>query len=205
MNQILIAPPQAEPVGLAEAKAWLRLDTGVEDEAISTLLVAARQAVESAVRRALVTQGWRVTLDAWPFAGAGALDALVVARMGGRMRVDLQIAPLQSVSAIRVSDAGGQPQLLPASLWRLVGAPDRARIVFAAPPPNPGVTSEGIAIDLVAGYGAAGDVPAPLRQAILMLAADWYEHRGDDEARDAAPLPRRIAALLAPYRRGRLA
>lgn len=213
MNEILIAPPAGEPVTLAEAKAWLRMDTNAEDDLIATLIAAARRAVEAATRRALMTQSWRVALDAWPFSGDGALDALAVAHTAGRkqvqlqvhLQVDLRIAPLASVSAIRVTDSGGQQQLLPASLWRLAGAPDRARVVFSAAPPDPGVTGEGIAIDVVAGYGAAGDVPAPLRQAILMLVADWFEHRGDDDGANAAPMPRRVAALLAPYRRGRLA
>ena len=41
--------------------------------------------------------------------------------------------------------------------------------------------------------------------AILMLVADGFENRGDGEDARTAPLPKRVAALLAPYRRGRLA
>jgi uncharacterized phiE125 gp8 family phage protein len=193
MNRVLIAPPAGEPVALAEARAWLRVDSSDEDQAIAALIVAARETVEAATRRALVAQTWRLTLDDWPFAP------------GARAEMALPLAPLASVTAARVYDAGGQPQLLPSSLWRVVGAPDRARLIFTAQPPRPGVSASGVEIDCVAGYGAAADVPAPLRQAILMLAADWFENRGDGDDAPATPLPKRVAALLAPYRRGRLA
>jgi len=57
----------------------------------------------------------------------------------------------------------------------------------------------------VAGYGAtAAAVPAPLRQAVLRLAARWFEERGDVASCDAWGLPGPIAALIAPFRRGRL-
>jgi len=44
-------------------------------------------------------------------------------------------------------------------------------------------------------------VPAPLRQAVVMLVAHWFEHRGAvgfDQAGDVAPLG--FEALVAPYR-----
>ncbi len=193
MNRALIASPASEPVTLAEAKAWLRVDSSDEDQAIASLIVAARETVESATRRALIAQSWRLTLDDWPFT------------LLQRPDMALPLAPLASVAAVRVTDAGGQPQLAPSSLWRLVGPPDRARLAFAAQPPRAGVVAGGIEIDCVVGYGAAADVPAPLRQAILMLVADGFENRGDGEDARTAPLPKRVAALLAPYRRGRLA
>ena len=37
---------------------------------------------------------------------------------------------------------------------------------------------------LVAGYGAAADVPQELKHAMLLKIADLYEHRGGDEGFD---------------------
>ena len=55
---------------------------------------------------------------------------------------------------------------------------------------------------MTAGYGASSvDVPAPLRQAALMLVAHWYEHRGvvgHDQAGNVPP--QGFEALIAPYR-----
>ena len=53
MQSILIAPPAAEPVTLAEARSWLRVDTTDEDGAIASLISAAREIVEMTTRRAL--------------------------------------------------------------------------------------------------------------------------------------------------------
>jgi uncharacterized phiE125 gp8 family phage protein len=205
MDAIMIAPPAAEPVSLAEAKAWLRVDTTSEDAAIASLIGAARDAVEQATNRRLVTQSWRIVVDAWPFTqGAdGSLALLATRPSSGVREVALRIAPLVSVTAVRVYDSGGQPQILAASMWRLVGALDRRRLLFNAAPPAPGVPAGGIEIDVVAGFGAAGDVPAPLRQAVLELVAQGFENRGDADAQTG--LPKRVAMLLAPWRRGRLA
>ena len=41
MQSILIAPPAAEPVTLAEARTWLRVDVNDEDAAIGSLISAA--------------------------------------------------------------------------------------------------------------------------------------------------------------------
>lgn len=71
--------------------------------------------------------------------------------------------------------------------------------------PEIGRTHGAIEIDIAVGFGAtAAAVPAPLRQAVLRLAARWFEQRGDVAGRDAQALPVAIAALVAPFRRGRL-
>jgi uncharacterized phiE125 gp8 family phage protein len=45
-------------------------------------------------------------------------------------------------------------------------------------------------------------VPQPLRQAILMLAAHWFEHRSAvSEEGDEAATPLGFRTLVAPYRR----
>lgn len=206
MQSILIAPPAAEPVTLAEARSWLRVDTTDEDEAITSLIAAAREIVERTTRRALVTQSWRIVMDAWPTEGVDrswtVLSTRPLAMVGD---ITLSLAPVQSVAAIRVYDSVGAPQTLPASTWRLVAAPERARIVFAVAPPQPTASVAGIEIDVVAGYGDPQDTPAPLRHAILSLVSYWFDNRGDVATADVGSLPPRAAALIAPFRRGRLA
>ncbi len=64
--------------------------------------------------------------------------------------------------------------------------------------PSPGVPTGGVRIDYTAGYGVGESaVPGPLRQAILQLVADGFEHRSD------APLSM-IEPWIAPFRRVRL-
>ena len=67
---------------------------------------------------------------------------------------------------------------------------DPPRIFFLDTPP-PGRSRHGIAVDFRAGYGAlAEDVPAPLRLAIKVIVARWFENRGDVAGSNLPPKPR---------------
>ena len=162
MTPMLLTPPATEPILLADAKAWLRIDTTAEDDSVSMLITAARLIVESTTRKMLLTQVWRLVGDAWP--------------QGNLIRIPL--APLRGVVAIRVLDATGAAQVVAPALYVVDASPDGARILFTASPPPPGQAIAGIQIDVSVGYGAAAaSVPEPLRQAMRMLVARWYENR----------------------------
>jgi uncharacterized phiE125 gp8 family phage protein len=186
MIPILIGGPAVEPVSLAEMRAHLRLDHDAEDDLVAGLTKAARLMVEACSRKILVEQHWRVVLDRWP------RDGVLV----------LPLAPLIAVDRVRVADAEGVETDLPAASYDADLLSDPPRLVVAAPP-EPGRPRRGIAIDLRAGFGAAPeDVPAPLRLAVKILAARWFENRGDIAG--AQTLPPEALALIAPFRRPRL-
>jgi uncharacterized phiE125 gp8 family phage protein len=187
MPSILLTPPAVEPLSLDDAKAYLRVANTDDDDLIAALIAAARGHVEAATRRALITQTWRLSLDAWPASG----------------RMAVLPAPLQSVAAARVYDLGGNAQAI--DLQGFVPDAVSAPGVISFVPwsmPMPGRDHGGIEIDVVVGYGAAAsDVPAPLTLALRQLIAHWYENRGV-VASDSGdrPLPANVAALVAPYR-----
>jgi uncharacterized phiE125 gp8 family phage protein len=189
MSPILIAGPAVEPVALAEAKTFLRVDGEAEDALVASLLAGAREALELATRRAFIAQTWRLHLDWWPQGKA----------------VRLPLAPVLSVVAVRITPASGPAAVLDPGLYRLDVAADPPRLLVGAAAPEPGVTAGGIEIDARYGFGAAaGDVPAPIRLAIQRLAAFWFEQRGD-EIGAARGLPGDVQALVAPFIRARLA
>ncbi len=66
MSPILIAPPAVEPLTLAEAKLYLKLDGDDEDELVARLIAAARLLVEAASGRQLIAQTWRLAFARWP-------------------------------------------------------------------------------------------------------------------------------------------
>jgi uncharacterized phiE125 gp8 family phage protein len=191
MIPLIVNGPAIEPVALADAKKWLKLETNDDDDVVGALITAARLMVEAQIRRMLITQTWRLIYDCWP---------------NGR-RIKVPLAPFQSLTAMRVYDAAGVAQAVSASLYYVDSAPDAARIIFGGPPQNPGRNAAGVEIDIVVGYGATPEsVPEPLRQAIRTLVTDWYENRGDADAGDMAnALPSSVRALVAPYQRPRLA
>lgn len=187
MTAALITGPALEPVSLADVKAHLRVDGDDDDLLLQAAIVSARYHVETLTRRFLIEQTWRVYLDAWP-----------------RKRiVRLPPAPLISVDAVTVYDANGDPQTVDPDDYEVDTAAVPGRVILAAAAPAPAARAvNGIEIDVTVGYGPSSvDVPAALRQAVLMLVTHWYEHRGavgHDLAVLVAPLG--FEALVAPYR-----
>ncbi|WP_244512463.1 head-tail connector protein [Filomicrobium insigne] len=184
---VLQSGPASEPVSVEEAKGYLRIDGNSEDALVSSLILTSRLHVEAALGVALITQDWRLVLDHWPRSGA----------------VRLPLRPLQSVNAVRVFDAdGGHATVDPARyVVDTAGTPARL-IATVAGWPKPTRVGNGIEIDLTAGYGGAlEDVPEPIRQALLLLVAHWYEHRDPIEiGSDGVAIPASVSRLLKPYR-----
>ena len=182
MPAILLVPPAAEPLSLAETKLFLRVAHDDDDAVIAALIAAARGHVEALTRRALLLQTWRLVLDAWPADG----------------RVSPRIGPLRTLVAARVFDAAGTTHAVDTQSFVL----DAAANVIASPCwalPAPGRSLAGIELDVQCGFGATpADVPEPLRQAIRLLAAHWYENRA--LVGHATLLPAGVGALVAPYR-----
>lgn len=189
MTPIVLSPPASEPVTLAQARAFLKLDDTSEDELLGSLITAARLMVEAASGRILIDQSWRLVFDRWPADGA----------------IRLPLSPVSAISAARVYDVLGVAQPVAEGSLVLDAACDPPVMRTVGELPEIGRQRGAIEIDLVAGFGQQPDgVPAPLRQAVLRLAARWFEQRGDVASRDAEALPKDIALLIAPYRRARL-
>jgi uncharacterized phiE125 gp8 family phage protein len=188
MTLILVTGPATEPLTLAEAKSWLRVDGTTEDGLIQSLITSARLAVEAATNRLLIAQQWRWSFDAWPDAGF----------------VFLPLTPVRAISRIRVVDALGGSVDVASSLYRLDAGLDRARLGLGASLPQPAAPGGSVWIDISAGYGDATAVPEPLRLAMRQLVARWFATRGDEEP-GVPGLPASASALLAPYRVRRLA
>jgi uncharacterized phiE125 gp8 family phage protein len=187
MPSILLTGPAAEPVTLAEAKLFLRVEHDDDDDLIEALIAGSRIYIEAQTHRALITQSWRLVRDAWP--DNGRLAVLPV--------------PLASIVAARTYDSGGTAHTFDTAAFTLDKASAPAVLAFAPGAlPVPGRGTAGIEVDITAGYGAsAASVPEPLRQAIRLLTAHWYENRGAVTlGSEAARMPLTVAALIAPYR-----
>jgi uncharacterized phiE125 gp8 family phage protein len=192
MAIIMTSGPVVEPITLAEAKLHLRVDTTTEDALISSLILTSRLHVETALDLALITQNWSMFLDAWPS------DPIIA----------LPLRPVQSITGVRLYTDDGAYETIAPSRYALDGGSTPARLVRrdTSTFPKPKRIANGIEIAFTAGYGNAPiDVPAPIRHAIQLLIAHWYEHR---EIVDAEPssvrIPYLVSSLLTPYRMVRL-
>jgi uncharacterized phiE125 gp8 family phage protein len=182
MSALLLTPPASEPLTLVEAKAFLRVEHGDDDDVITALIAAARQHVEAMTRRALLLQTWRFTLDAWPPSECFAP----------------RIGPLTMLAAARIYDTGGDTHAIDTEQFVI----DRGANVIVAPClaiPVPGRAKAGLELDVICGFGAAAEhVPGDLRQALRMLIAQWYDNRV--ATGEGAMAPAGMRALIAPYR-----
>ena len=190
MPLTLLIPPAQEPVTLADMKAWLRMDGIDEDGLINALIYSARLSIETITAKALITQTWRVVLDQWPMVPI----------------VDVPLAPLQRLAAARVYNTDGSTTALTVSDFYVeTSAKQQPRLALLKRQPPPMVPISGIELDIVTGYGDDGtSVPEPLKLAVKMLVAFWFENRGDEPTGVPLKWPDEISRLLAPYQMRRL-
>jgi uncharacterized phiE125 gp8 family phage protein len=132
----------------------------MDNPSLSLMLVAARQRIESFLRRSLITQTWEVILD-W-----------------GPAWVELPRPPLQSVTSITVTGLDQNPITAnPVTYFVNVRAGLVGLVPAAIWPVH--ITPAGWQCTYVAGYGdQPEDVPAAIRLAILNVTASLYENRG---------------------------
>ena len=191
MNLVLTAPPAIEPVTVEEAKAYLRIDHGHEDAVLASLITASRLHIETALNLALVSQRWLWQFDRWPKSYI----------------VELPLRPVQSIESVRVKIDDDRETLLSSDYYILECTNQSAQLISQSGIwPQPSVPRGGIEIEFIAGFGEASElVPAPIRQALLMLVAHWYENREPvSVGQSASQIPDTVSALLMPYRKVRL-
>jgi uncharacterized phiE125 gp8 family phage protein len=159
----LVTPPTKEPVSLTELKEHARIEHTDDDPILERLIIAAREFVERATRRALMTQTWKVTLDNFPDGD-----------------IELARPPLISVLTVVYEDTAGVTQTFPASSYyvdnkSIVG---RVSLEDGYVWPSTEARIATVVVSYIAGYGSdEASVPQSLRLAVMMLATHWYEHR----------------------------
>lgn len=196
---ILTAQTQ-EPVSLAEAKAQCRVTAADEEGLIAGFLLAARTHCEDYVRRTFSTQTWVMTLDGnWPT----VFDSACVTN---HTRIVLPRPPAQSVTSVTYVDTTGTTQTLPSNQYQFSKGDICAYIdqAFGVSWPAVRMQPDSIAVTWVAGYGGnPSNLPEPIRQAILMLTAHFFQNReavvGTDARVTPQELPLAVDSLLAKY------
>lgn len=192
MALLMTAGPAVEPITLAEAKAYLRVDNDAEDVLISSLVMTSRLQIEAALSIALVSQTWSYFIDRLPLDGT----------------IRLPLRPIQTLDAVRIHHGDGGTTSLPTAGFVLDGLSNPPRIVCHGVP-SPMVAprlANAYEFAVTSGFGpAAADVPAPIRQALLQLVAHWFEHRDPSAiGTEATRIPAAVSQLLAPWQSPRL-
>ena len=204
---VLVTAPTVEPLETDEAKLHLRVTHAEEDLLITTLIRAARRIAEEYTRRALITQTWRLMLDAMPSPGIddwwdGVRQGSVVQFMPPAM--ELPRPPLASVVHIKSYDDSDVATVFASTKYFVDTQSDPGRVALRNGQtwPVPDRVTNGLEIQFTCGYGAgAVNVPEPIRQGMLLLIAHMYEHReAVVTGTIATQLPLTVTACWAPYR-----
>ena len=180
-------PDGALPVD--QFKAHLRQGTGfgeddLQDAVLMGFLRAAMSAIEARTGKALIERAFSWELTAWR-----ELE-----------RQALPIAPVRTLTAVTRRDAEGTETALPIAQFRLTKDAHRPYL-NAAGVTLPTIERGGsVKIEFDAGLSTDwGGLPADIAQAVLMLAAHYYEYRNDTGLSDGC-MPFGVTSLIQRYR-----
>lgn len=159
-------------------------DSGLQDGLIEGYLRAAISAIEGRIGKALLTRRFKLTLQDWRNIGEQPLP----------------VAPVTALVSVTLVDSAALETLITANRYRLVQDISRPKLV-AAGVLLPMVPTDGrVEIVFDAGFGAAwAAVPADLAQAVLLLAAEYYENRTESSPRTMG-LPQAVQVLIERWR-----
>ncbi len=174
---------------LAELKIHLRLGTGftdddIQDPVLETYLRAAISAIEARTGKILIERNFSWTLVGWRDATGQALP----------------VAPVRSVEALTLRNREDEEELIDPSQYVLEKDTQRP-ILRPSGALLPGIQVGGTAeLEFTAGMATDwGSLPAELGQAVLLLAARYYENRDASDG-EGYGMPLSVSGLIERYR-----
>jgi uncharacterized phiE125 gp8 family phage protein len=157
--QVTTAPTE-EAVSLEEAKLHLRVDDDSEDPLILSLVTAAREYVEAATSRRLVTTALRIEVpyfcsQMWlpgsPLIAVQSVKYLLDGSLSTLASTNYDVVTNKEPGLVQISDDG---------TW-----------------PTTDISPIAVQINYTAGYGGASSVPQAAKAAIKLLVGHWYSQR----------------------------
>lgn len=172
MSLEITSAPAAEPVTLAEAKAFMRLDDSDDDAIVTSLITAATEHVQQWTGRQFVQAGFKLRLRDWP-------------NCDGIIR--LPRSPVASVASVKYRTKDGTLTVLVENTDYLLDVnAEPATVEPVTKWPVAGDFPDAVQVEFTAGYDPdetspptdhAQNVPARAKVAIKALAAHWYDNR----------------------------
>jgi len=180
-------PDAALPVD--EFKAHLRQGTGfgedtLQDEVLRSFLRASIAAIEARTGKVLLERAFSWSLTIW---------------RDGQGQV-LPVAPIKAITSVEMVARDGARVTVANDAYWLEQDQQRPRI-RATGTALPSVPHNGsVVMIFLAGFGAAwADIPADLRQAVLLLASHYYEYRNETSLSDGC-IPFGVSSLIQRYK-----
>lgn len=189
MKTVLVIGPDLPAITLDEAKKHLIVEHNDDDEYITSLLAVAVGHLEDITGRKFIEQSWKLLLDGWP----------------GNAQIELPFGGCKSVASIIYKDQDGVATTWDAENYVVDTESVPGRVVIGYDKSWPVVTLfnvNPISITFITGYGTTADkVPSPLKHAVKLLVAHWYEQREIIITGSiVAKVPTTVDALIWPFR-----
>jgi hypothetical protein len=228
----IVTPPVLEPVTTAEAKSQLRLETGLDDSYVASLIKSARQHVERTAWRGIMQQTLELILPGfrgedrleltpeWSSRSADEVtwlsEAVYSSYSSYRFRPYLELAGghLATAPAIAVTylDPAGAPTVWPSAQYVIENQANDRQLgrlwlnhAGGFQWPTTLARFDAVKVQYVVGWATAAEVPEALRHAILLLVAQLYENRTPEVTGTiVSQIGLSYDALLEPYRFVRL-
>jgi uncharacterized phiE125 gp8 family phage protein len=193
MNYRVTVGPTAEPISIEQARTHLRIEAfgsppaHPDDDYVEGLITAARLWVQAYLGRAIGTQTVVVSLDAF------------------KDKIELPLAPAQSVESITYIDSNGATQSVASYQFNNYKTPAIIRPLFNQSWPSTRAQESAVLITYTAGYtvGESPDefaVPEPIIKAMQLIIGHLYENRQEVSTMETYELPMGVKTLLQPYR-----
>ncbi|NNU16986.1 hypothetical protein HK107_11710 [Parvularcula sp. ZS-1/3] len=176
----LITPPAVEPFSLTDLKSALRVDHSNEDDLLMRLGITARAFIERRLGHAIAAQTWRLTHPGQP---SGPLT-LRPGKVSAVTDVSLRYGEGAYASTFDYTFCESRP----------------ATVTITAPSAAEDGAMTGVQVTFTAGRSDVSTTPPELIEAILSLAAHYYENReAVGEGRYVA-MPLKVESLLSGLR-----
>ena len=184
MSLTIYAQPTEEPITAAEARAWLKQSSDVDDTWITNVLIpAARRVAEREMNRAIISQTWDLELDCQPeiiTLPLGLVTAVTYVKTVADDDTETTESSTETYHAETDKAAHNRIFLRLGATWTTT---TRARGVMK--------------IRYVVGWDDAASVPEDIKQGLCALVAHYYYNRGSIGSSD---IPSVAADLLANWR-----
>lgn len=214
--------PATTPVSVADVKAYLRIDETAEDTLLGTLIKIATEKVEQYIDKKLINQTWLTYFDSFPVKYRNArqddwwdgTQQMAISELSAPGdTICLPFGPMVSLTALNTY--GDDDVAIPSAPSNYsidtVGPYGRISLKMGGVWPATVLRPvNGVEIEAVYGFGpTSADVPAPIKQAIILVVAKMFENRGDDTGGEffgtsGFTFPNTAMMLLEGYRKIKL-
>lgn len=186
----VITAPSVEPLTLAEAKIYLKVDDSTEDALITSLIVAARQMAENHMGRSLVKTVWESSFDEFPDTDEDST-------------FELYPCPVSAINTVKYYDSNNTLQTLASTVYQTdyISEPSRLSLKPGQSWPDVADRTNAVVINYDAGYGTtAAMVPDLIKAGLYLLIGHLYENRQNVVKETVNELPIGSRSLFDMYR-----